>query len=95
MLTAATFALNEEVVEPPGTESVAGIDTFALSLPSATTTPPAGAAVDNVTRQGSDSVPVTEVLPQEIPLIVGFVFGSVPVPVRLTLTLPALLDRAN
>ena len=95
VLTAATFALNEAAVDPPGTGTVAGTDTLPLLLASVTVTPPAGAGPVRVTRHGSESSPVIEVLPQEIALTAAADLGSVPVPVRPTLTAPALLEMTN
>jgi hypothetical protein len=93
--TVATFALNEAAVDPAGTGRVAGTATLPLLLPSATVTPPAGAGPVRVTRQGSESAPVMEVLLQEIALTLGTDLGSVPVPVTPTLTAPALLEMTN
>lgn len=85
--------MNEAAVEPPDTTRVAGTVTFGLLLASETVTPSAGATPDSVMRQGSDSDPVMEVLVQEIAPTVGADFASVPTPVRLTVTVPALVER--
>ena len=93
LLTAATFAVNEAVVEPAGTVAPAGTVTALLLLASATLKPPLGAEPDRLTVHGSANDPVIEVVVQDSALIVGATF--VPVPLRPTVAVPALLETIN
>ena len=91
--TAATFAVNDAVREPPAIVTPPGTVTAVLLLARATITPPLGAEPDRVTVHGFASDPVMEVLAQDNALMVDAPF--VPVPVRATVAVPALLERVN
>ena len=93
VLTEDTFAVNAAVDAVAGTVTEAGTLTAELSLESATLSPPEGAEPDRVTVQASASVPVIEVVPQLMPLTVGVTV--VPVPLRLTVAVGALLEIVN
>ncbi len=87
--TALTVAVKVALVEVAGTRTGPGAATFVLLLASATDTPPFGAAPDNVTLHASAREPVIEVLAQESEVSAGA--DVVPVPLRVTVALPALL----
>lgn len=93
LLTDATLAVNAALVAVAGTVTEPGTVTELLLLPSATLTPPVGADPDKLTVQLSASVPVMEVLEQESPLTVGVT--EVPVPLRLTMGVDAVLEIVN
>src|SRR5690348_17418363 len=65
VLTAATEAVSEAVVEPAGTVSVAGRVTAVLLLASETVSPPLGAAALRVTVQVLEPEPVIEAEEQD------------------------------
>jgi hypothetical protein len=88
-----TVAVNVALVAPAATVTLLGNVTALLLLASATVRPPVGAAPERVTVQASLSAPVIEVLLQETALTVGAT--EVPVPLRLTDALDALLEIAN
>lgn len=87
--------MNAAAADAAGMVTEAGTVSFALLLARATVTPPFGAGPDNVTLQESAAGPVMEVLLHESELIVAAEFESVPVPVRGTVKVPALLDMVK
>ena len=93
LVTASTVAVKVALVAVAGTVTEAGTVTALLLLARVTTVPPLGAEPDKLTVQESPNAPVMEVLLQEIALTVGAT--AVPVPLRLTATAGALLDRVN
>lgn len=93
LVTAATLAVKVALVAVAGTVTELGTVTALLLLASVTTVPPLGAEPDKLTVQESPSAPVMEVLLQESALTVGAT--AVPVPLRLTATAGALLERAR
>lgn len=93
MVTAATVAVKVALVAPAATVTLLGNVTALLLLASATVRPPVVAALESVTVHVSFRAPVTEVLLQETPVTVGAV--EVPVPLRLTDALEALLEIVN
>ncbi len=92
-LTAAALAVNAAPVAVAGTITEAGTVTALLLLARLTVRPPVGAKPDKLTVQASASDPVIEVLLQEIALTVGVT--AVPVPLRLTVAVGALLEIVN
>jgi hypothetical protein len=92
-LTAAAFATNAALVAVTGTVTEPGTVTELLLLARLTVRPPVGATPDRLTVQVFASDPVMEVLLQEIALTVGVVL--VPVPLRLMVTVGALLEIVN
>jgi hypothetical protein len=93
LLTAVTFAVNEAVVKPPATVMAGGATTAALLLARPMLTPPLGAEPDRLTTHVSARDPVIDVLLQDMALIAGAAF--VPVPLRPTVAVPALLETVN
>jgi hypothetical protein len=93
VVTAATLAVNPAELAVAGTVTELGTVTEPLLLERATVRPPVGAEPDSVTVHESDWEPVIDVLPHEIPLTVGAV--DVPVPLRLTLAVDALLEMLS
>jgi Na+/H+-dicarboxylate symporter len=91
--TADASAVKPTVVDVAGMVTEAGTVTFVLLLLSATVTPPCGADPDKVTLQESDAEPMIVVVLQDIALTVGAVF--VPVPLRLTTSVPAVVESVN
>ena len=94
-MTGLTLAVNEVVVEPAATVTPAGTFTALLLLERETATPPLGAAADRPTVQLSAKEPVIDVLLQEIAEMTCADLVSVPVPLRLTVAVPALLAIDN
>ena len=93
MVTDVMVAVNDAVEAPALTMTLEGTETALLLLAKATLMPPAGAALDKLTEQVSESAPVIEVLPHEIPLTVGAT--AMPVPLMLTEAVGALLEIVN
>ena len=93
LVTEAALATNVAVDAPAGTETLAGTVTELLLLARETFRPPVGAEPDRVTVQASASAPVIEVLLQDTALTVGVTV--VPVPLRLTVAVGALLEIVN
>ena len=93
LVTEAAFATNVAVDAPAGIETLAGTVTELLLLARETLRPPVGAEPDRVTVQASASDPVIEVLLQDTALTVGVTV--VPVPLRLTVAVGALLAMVN
>lgn len=93
LVTELTFAVNAAVVAVAGTVTELGTFTAVLLLPSPTLTPPVGAEPDSLTVHESASDPVTDVLLQDTALTVGDTV--VPVPLRLTVAVDALLEIVN
>jgi hypothetical protein len=93
VVTAATAAVNEALLAVAGIVTEPGTVTALLLLESATVTPPVGAVPDRLTVQESLRAPVIELLLQETALTVGVT--EVPVPLRLTDALEALLEIVN
>lgn len=93
VVTEATFAVKTELVAVAGTVTEAGTVTALLLLVNPTITPPVGAEPDRVTVHESASAPVIDVLLHEIALTVGAM--AVPVPLRLTVAVGALLAMVN
>jgi len=91
--TEATFAMNVALVAVAGTDTRPGTVTALLLLARPTLTPPLGAEPDKLTVQESAIDPVMDVLLHFTPLTVGV--PVVPVPLRLTADVGALLDRVN
>ena len=91
--TAAALAVKEAVVAVAGIVMEAGTFTFGLLLASAIITPDFGAEPDSVTLQESASTPTMDALLQVRALSVGE--AVVPLPVRLTACVPALLVRVS
>lgn len=91
--TAAASAMNVAEVDVAGMVTEPGTVTFVLLLARAIVTPPVGADPDNVTLQESEADPVIVVAVQEIAFTAGA--ELVPVPERLTVLLPALVDSVN
>jgi hypothetical protein len=90
LLTEETFAVNVALVAVAGTVTELGTETALLLLERVTLTPPLGAEPDRLTVHISASDPVIDVLPQFTALTVGVTV--VPVPLRLTVAVVALLD---
>jgi hypothetical protein len=93
LVTAVTFAVNEAVLEPAGTVMAPGAVTAPLLLARAMLTPPLGAEPDRLTVHGSDRDPVMDVVLHDNALMVGA--GFVPVPLRPSVAVPALLETVN
>jgi hypothetical protein len=93
VVTEATFAVNAALVAVAGTVTELGTVTAPLLLERLTLTPPVGAVPDRVTVHESAKAPVIEVLLQETALTVGAM--AVPVPVRLTVAVGALLEMLS
>ena len=93
VVTEATVAVNDTLLAVAGTVTELGTVTALLLLARATLTPPVGAEPERLTVQESDRAPVIEVVPQETALTVGAT--AVPVPLRLTDALGALLEIVN
>lgn len=93
LVTEAAFATNVAVDAPAGTETLAGTVTELLLLAREALRPPAGAGPDKLTVHVSASDPVIEVLLQDTALTVGVIV--VPVPLRLTAAVGALLEMVN
>jgi len=92
-VTEATVAVKVALVPVAGTVTAFGTEAAPLLLARVTTVPPLGAEPDKLTVQESPNAPVIEVLLQEIALTVGAT--AVPVPLRLTATAGALLERVK
>ena len=90
LVTAETFAENDALVAVAGTVIEAGTVTALPLLVMETLTPPVGAEPDRLTVQVSVRDPVMDMLLQDSALTVGAIV--VPVPLRLTVALGALLD---
>ena len=93
LVTAEILAVNTADVAVAGTVMEVGVVTEALLLASVTLTPALGALPESVTVHESASDPVIDVLPHVNPLTVGVTV--VPVPLKLTDTLGALLAIAS
>jgi hypothetical protein len=93
LLTAAAFAVNDALAAVAGTITELGTVTALLLLARDTLTPPVGADPDKLTVHVSASDPVIEVLLQFTALKVGAIV--VPVPLRFTVAVGALLDIDN
>lgn len=93
LVTETTLAMKDVLVAAAGTVTELGTETAELLVASTTLTPPAGAELDSVTVQESAIDPVMEVLLHFTALTPGVT--SVPVPLRLTATEGALLDKVN
>ena len=91
--TAVMLAENDALVAVAGTVIEAGTVTALLLLVTETLTPPVGAEPDRLTVQVSVSEPVMEALLQVKPLTVGATV--VPVPLRLTVAVGALLAMVS
>ena len=92
-VTEAAFAVNAALVAPAATVTEPGTVTALPLLARETLRPPVGAAPDKLTVQVSASAPVMEVLLQDTALTVGVTV--VPVPLRLTTAVGALLAMVN
>ncbi len=90
LVTEAAFAVNVALAAVAGTVTELGTVTALLLLLRDTVTPTVGAEPDRLTVHVSASDPVIEVLPQFTALTVGITV--VPVPLRLTAAVGALLD---
>lgn len=90
LVTAETFAVNDALVAVAGTVMDTGTVTALPLLVMETLTPPVGAEPDRLTVQLSARDPVIDVLLQASALTVGVIV--VPVPLRLTVVLGALLE---
>ncbi|MGA8740941.1 MAG: hypothetical protein WB561_07120 [Terracidiphilus sp.] len=93
LVTEATLAVKAALVAVAGTLTEPGTVMAPLLLTRLTLRPPAGAAPDRFTVQASASAPVIDVLLQETALTVGKT--AVPVPLRLTVAIGALLEIVN
>jgi hypothetical protein len=93
LLTEATLAVNDALVVVAGTVIELGTVTMLLLLERLTLWPPVGAEPDKLTVHVSASAPVMEVLLQDTALTVGVTV--VPVPLRLTVAVGALLEIVN
>jgi hypothetical protein len=93
LLTEPTFAVNVAFVDVAGTVTEAGSVTALLLLARDTFRPPVGAVPDRVSVHASARDPVIEVLLQDIALTVGV--RVVPVPLRLTVAVGAVLEIVN
>jgi hypothetical protein len=93
LLTEAAFAVNDALVAVAGMVTELGTVTALLLLARDAVTPPVGAEPDRLTVHVSANDPVIEVLPQFTALTVGVTV--VPVPLRLTVAVGALLESAN
>ena len=93
LVTAAALAEKAAVFAVAGTVIELGTVTELLLLEIETLRPPVGAEPDRVTVQASASAPVIEVLLQDTALTVGVTV--VPVPLRLTVAVGALLAIVN
>ena len=93
LLTTAAFAVNAALVAVAGTVTELGTVTALLLLVRFTLRPPVGAEPDKLTVHASASDPVIEVLLQDTAVTVGKT--AVPVPLRLTVAIGALLEIAN
>lgn len=93
LVTAATLAENEALVAVAGTVIEAGTVIALLLLARDTLCPPVGAEPDRLTVQVSVRDPVMEVLAQDRALTVGATV--VPVPLRLTVAVGALLAMVS
>ena len=93
VVTEAALAVKAALVAVAGTVTEPGTVTELLLLVRATLTPPVGAEPDKLTVHESASAPVIDVLPQETALTVGTT--AVPVPLRLTVAVGALLEIVN
>ena len=93
LVTEATVAVKVALDAVAGTVTAFGTETALLLLARVTTVPPLGAEPDKLTVQESPNAPVIEVLLHEIALTVGAT--AVPVPLRLTATAGALLERVK
>jgi hypothetical protein len=93
LVTEDTFAMKDVLVAATGTVTELGTETAALLVARMTLTPPAGAEPDKFTVQLSAIDPVMEVLLHITALNVGVT--AVPVPLRLTADVGALLDKVN
>jgi hypothetical protein len=93
LLTLATLAVKAALVAVAGTVTELGTVTVPLLLDRPTLTPPVGAEPDKLTVHESASAPVMDVLLQATALTVGIT--TVPVPLRLTVAVGALLDIVN
>jgi hypothetical protein len=93
LLTDATFAVNAADDAVAGTLTVLGTVTAELLLKSATLTPPEGAEPERLIVHASASDPMIEVLAHERPVTVGATV--VPVPLRLTVTVGAVLETLS
>jgi hypothetical protein len=92
-VTDATFAVKAALVAVAGTVTEAGRDAALLLLVRLTQTPPVGADPDKLTVHVSASEPVIDVLLQTTLLTTGDTV--VPVPLRLTAAVEALLEIVN
>lgn len=90
VVTEAAFAVKVALLAVAGTKTELGTVTAPLLLARVTLTPPVGAEPERLTEHASASVPVIDVLLQLTPLTVGVTL--VPVPLRLTEALGAVLD---
>jgi len=90
LLIHAALAVNVALVAVAGTVIEDGTVTALLLLARLTARPPVGAEPERLTVQTSASDPVIEVLLHDTALTVGAML--VPVPVRLTVTVGALLE---
>jgi len=93
LLTEATVAVNVALVAVAGTVTELGTVTALLLLARLTLRPPVGAEPERLTEQESAKDPVIEALPQLTALMVGATV--VPVPLRLTEAVGALLEIVN
>ena len=93
LLTEATLAVNAALVAVAGTVTEVGTVTAPLLLARLTLTPPVGAEPDRLTEHESASAPVIDVLLHCTALTVGIT--TVPVPLRLTVEVAALLAIIN
>ena len=93
LVTAETIAVNEDEDAPEATVTEAGTCTALLLLANVITVPPLGDAELNVTVHAADPAPVNVLVAQESALTVGA--AAAPVPLRLTATADALLERVK
>lgn len=93
VVTGAMSVVNAALVAPVPTVMLAGTLTALLLLIRATVYPLFGAGSDRSTRHASCREPVMDIVAQDKPLTVGAPF--VPVPLRLTVAVPALLDMTS
>lgn len=93
VVTEATLAVKAALEAPAAMAILGGTETALLVLARVTLTPPVGAEPDRLTVQESASAPVMDVVPQDTALTAGATV--VPVPLRLTEALDALLEIVN
>ena len=89
------LATKDAEAEPAGTVMFAGTETALLLLLTAMANPPFGAGPERAIVHWSESEPVMELLLQVTALIFGADCEAVPVPLRLTAAVPALLEIVN